>query len=235
MIRNDLYAKYMGIDCRFWEIGDHYMLQTDYDEKLVANGFKNYNDKELKDKIYKEVILNDIESAFVVRTFCKYIGGIYAVENIYEDNVLLYPSTETHSQLGLHPYDERRALTSYDEFNKYAEEIWEERKPIEGFEVESIFYIKKCECPNNIIEWYVRKPLNLKKGSELWFVYDDETEEFKSIVRANENREIIFEQIVLPTFYDNNDGKITFVIDSNLKRFESFNTSIIYLLEKNIK
>ncbi len=46
---------------------------------------------------------------------------------------------------------------------------------------------------------------------------------------------LFLSKFVLPTFYDNNDGKITFVIDSNLKRFESFNTSIIYLLEKNIK
>jgi hypothetical protein len=186
-----------------------------------------------KDNYYYKVIeKNGNIKAFNFYTFCKYNGGNYLIENNSGDNVLLYPTIETHSQIGLHPYDERRVLIPYNEFIKNVEEIWEERKPIEGFKfvTESIFYLKKSNS-NKILEWYVRKPLNLKKGSELWFVYEDDTEEFKSIVKENENRELIFEQVVLPTFYDNNKI-ITFVIDDNPKRYGSFDTSIVYFREK---
>ncbi|MET3539270.1 hypothetical protein [Chryseobacterium limigenitum] len=145
MIRNDLYAKYIGIDCRFWEIGENlYMLQTDYNEKLIVDGFKRYNDIELKDKIYKEVILNDIESAFQVSTYCSYKGYKHFIDAILNNGLYrIWPLEEAQihfKDFARHGYD-----PVYEVDKKEIEEIWEERTPIEGFkfDTEPIVYLKR--------------------------------------------------------------------------------------------
>jgi hypothetical protein len=144
MIRNDLYAKHMGVDCRSWEANDLYVLQTDYNEKLLSKGFRKYNDIEPKDKVYKEVTFSDIESAFEVSTFCTYKGFKFFLETLLSSGLYrIRPLSE--AQIHFKDYEHHGYDPVYEVEESELEEIWEERKPIDKFvfDAEVIFYIKK--------------------------------------------------------------------------------------------
>lgn len=144
MIRNDLYARYIGVDCRFWETSNFYVLQTDYNKKLLSKGFRKYDDIELKDKLYKEVAFNDIESAFEVNTFCTYKGFKFFFEILLSTGLCrIRPLSEAQNYFK--DYERHGYDPVYEVEERDLEEIWEERKPIDGFlfDVESIVYIKK--------------------------------------------------------------------------------------------
>jgi hypothetical protein len=144
MIRNDLYARYMGIDCRFWKTSNSYVLQTDYNEKLLSKGFRKYDDIELKDKVYKEVTFNDIENAFEVSTFCSYKGFKFFLEILLNAGLCrIRPLSEAQihfKDFPRHGYD-----PVYEVEENELEKIWEERTPIEGFkfDVEPIVILIK--------------------------------------------------------------------------------------------
>lgn len=143
--RNNKYAKYMGVEGRFWKIEeDLYTLQTDKNQTL-STGFKIYIEPELKDKMYIDIDKNSIESAYEVSTYCNWEKGLYYLENIWNSIVILSPEFETKQKLGLHIYDDKRIEIEYNNFIEGVEEIWEERTPIKGFkfDVEPIYYIKK--------------------------------------------------------------------------------------------
>jgi hypothetical protein len=144
MIRNDLYARHMGIDCRFWETSNFYILQTDFDEKLLSMGFRKYDDIELKNKVYKEVTFNDIESAFEVSTLCTYKGFKFFLE-ILLNNGLYRIRPLSEAQIHFRDYEHHGYDPIYEVEENELEEIWEERKPIDKFvfDVEPIVYIKK--------------------------------------------------------------------------------------------
>jgi hypothetical protein len=144
MIRNGLYAKHMGVDCRFWETSNFYILQTDYNDKLLRKGFRRYDDIELKDKVYKEVTFSDIESAFEVSTFCTYKEFKFFLEVLLNTGLYrIRPLSEAQIQFkdyAHHGYD-----PVYEVEESELKEIWEERNPIDEFlfEVKPIVYIKK--------------------------------------------------------------------------------------------
>jgi len=146
VIRNDSFAKYLGVECRFWKIDESmYRLQTENKSNLPIE-FKKYNEEELKNKAYIDIKKNEIESAYEIGTFCKYKDGVYYVENILDNKmVVLSPEIDTKKILGLHIYDDRRIEVEFNQFVSEVEEIWEERKAIEGFvfDAKPIFYIKE--------------------------------------------------------------------------------------------
>jgi len=70
-IKNDFYAKYLDTDGRFWEVKKGiYRIQVEKRKNLL--GFKNYDEVELKDKMFIDVSKNKISSAYRVRTYCNY-------------------------------------------------------------------------------------------------------------------------------------------------------------------
>jgi hypothetical protein len=149
-IRNDLFARYLGVEDCFWETEKGlYRLQTIKKHNLPI-GFKNYDNLELKDKMFIDIKKEDIESAYKTSTYCKYKSGIYYLENIWNDLVILSPELETKKKLGFHIYDDKRIELPYDRYITEVDDIWEERTPIEGFrfDVESIFYLKKKNNEN---------------------------------------------------------------------------------------
>ncbi|PVX44449.1 hypothetical protein C8C85_0185 [Flavobacterium sp. 103] len=144
-IRNDCYAKYRGGEYRFFEKDNSYRLQASISQNLLNLGFKKYTQKELKEKIYIDLDINEIVSAYQVSTYCKYKGFVFFIENSFEDIFTLLPLKEAQEHFRdfpHHGYD-----PSYEAKENEMEEIWEERKPIEGFafDVEPIFFIKKKE------------------------------------------------------------------------------------------
>ncbi|MFC0778796.1 guanylate kinase [Flavobacterium sp. HJSW_4] len=143
MVRNDLFAKHMEVDCRFWKTDKFYVLQTDYHIELLDKGFKRYDEINLKDKVYKEVTFDAIESAADVSTFCTYKGLKFFVENTSNRKYTLRPLEEAMSyfkDFPKHGYD-----PMYEIQENEIEEIWEERKPIEEFifDAEPIVFLKK--------------------------------------------------------------------------------------------
>ena len=107
-IRRDSFAKHLGIECRFWEKDNCYVLQTDYQKVLLSKGFKRYDDINLKAKAYKEVSSNDIESAYCVSTFCTYKGFKFFVESAYNGEYTLRPLEEAMKHFNdfpKHAYD----------------------------------------------------------------------------------------------------------------------------------
>jgi hypothetical protein len=121
-----------------------YVLQTDYNEKLLSKGFRKYDDIELKDKVYKEVNFSDIESAFEVSTFCTYKGFKFFLDVLLNSGLYrIRPLSE--AQIHFKDYEHHGYDPVYEVEENELEEIWEERKPIDEFvfDVEPIFYIKK--------------------------------------------------------------------------------------------
>src|SRR6478735_9851494 len=103
-IRNENYAVYKGRECRFFERPDGlFRLQTNYNYELIRDGFIQYLEKDLENKIYKDVSEEEIDSAFQVRTFCKFKQGKYYVENAVNDKVIMAPDDNTKIKLGYHP------------------------------------------------------------------------------------------------------------------------------------
>lgn len=144
-IRNDLFAKYLDFEGKFWKIeNNNYRIQFRKEENLPKN-FNDYNNLELEEYLYKDVKAIEIKSAYKVSTFCNYKNGLYYFENIWKEIVILSPELETKKKLGLHIYDDRRIEIDYNKFINNVEEIWEERTPIEGFkfDVEPIVYLKR--------------------------------------------------------------------------------------------
>lgn len=151
--KNDRYAVYKGRVYRFYKNPDlgifsdkKFTLQADYSHELLKENFKQYTDPELSNKLYKNIAIKDIESAFRLATYCKYKDGNYCILNIRDGKIILSPEIETLINMGRHPYDFGiyTIEVSYELFLNEVEEIWEVRKPIEGFrfDVEPIFYIK---------------------------------------------------------------------------------------------
>ena len=89
-IKNDFYAKYLDTDGRFWEVKKGiYRIQVEKRKNLL--GFKNYDEVELKDKMFIDVSKNKISSAYRVRTYCNYKDGKYDLSNITDNTVILFP------------------------------------------------------------------------------------------------------------------------------------------------
>ena len=144
-LRNDVYAMYLGVEGRFWEISPTtYRLQAEK-TLYIPNGFENYDNADLMDKMYIDLPKNNYYSVYRINTYCNYMGDLYCIENIWNDLVVLSPEFETKKKLNMHIYDDKRIEVRYDNFIKDVEDIWEVRKPLEGFKfnVEPICYIKK--------------------------------------------------------------------------------------------
>ena len=143
-IRHDSYTRYFGMDCRFWESDNQYILQANYSNNLLNQlDFKRYNDSELVGKMYKKVATDDVRNAYEVRTYCTYKGFKFYVESLYNGMYTIFPLEEAMRHFKDFPrqgYD-----PVYEAKEDEIEEIWEERKPIEGFifDVEPVFYLKK--------------------------------------------------------------------------------------------
>lgn len=149
-IKNDSFAFFKGIECRFWKIEENlYSLQTSFKENLLSIGFKRYENYKtnefLSDKVFIILSAEQIQSAFDRETYCDYQVGKYYLENIFHGEVILSPELETKKKLGLHYYDDGRIHLDYKIFTNEVIDIWEERTPIEGFkfDVEPIVYLKK--------------------------------------------------------------------------------------------
>ena len=143
-IKNDFYAKYLDTDGRFWEVKKGiYRIQVEKRKNLL--GFKNYDEVELKDKMFIDVSKNKISSAYRVRTYCNYKEGKYDLSNIADNTVILFPDLETKRKIGFHIYNDNSVDVSYDKFVIEVTDVWEERTPIKGFrfEEEPIVYLKK--------------------------------------------------------------------------------------------
>ena len=92
---------------------------------------------------YKYVSKKDISSAFNTITFVKYKGFNFFVENSSEGKFILRPLEEAmkyFKDFPRHGYD-----PIYEAMEEEISDIWEERRPIEGFkfDVEPIVYLKK--------------------------------------------------------------------------------------------
>ena len=143
-IKNDFYAKYLDTDGRFWEVKKGiYRIQVEKRKNLL--GFKNYDEVELKDKMFIDVSKNKISSAYRVRTYCNYKEGKYDLSNIADNTVILFPDLETKRKIGFHIYNDNSVDVPYDKFVIEVTDVWEERTPIKGFrfEEEPIVYLKK--------------------------------------------------------------------------------------------
>ena len=151
-IKNNDYAFFKGIECRFWQVEENlYRLQTSFKEGLLSIGFKRYENCKtnefLSDKVFITLSAEQIQSAFQRENYCNYQDGKYYLENIIlkKNDIILSPELETKKKLGLHFYDDRRIHLPYQLFVNEVTDIWEERKPIEGFkfDVDPIVYLKK--------------------------------------------------------------------------------------------
>ena len=143
-IKNDFYAKYLDTDGRFWEVKKGiYRIQVEKRKNLL--GFKNYDEVELKDKMFIDVSKNKISSAYRVRTYCNYKDGKYDLSNIADNTVILFPDLETKRKIGFHIYNDNSVDVPYDKFVIEVTDVWEERTLIKGFkfEEEPIVYLKK--------------------------------------------------------------------------------------------
>jgi hypothetical protein len=132
-VRNDSYTVYRGILCRLYQINARFRLQTNFNSELIKIGFLRYENKELEDKMFKDVDESEIESAFYVSTYCTINNDKYYLENIINNKVILAPDDETKKKLGIHIYDDRRIEMKYAEFMSTVSEIWEERQPFANF------------------------------------------------------------------------------------------------------
>ena len=108
-------------------------------EKLKEIGFSQYN----KAISYKHVSKKEISSAFNATTFVKHKGFNFFVENASEDGFVLRPLEDAMKYLKdfpRHGYD-----PIYEATEEEISDIWEERRPIEGFKfnVKPIAYLKK--------------------------------------------------------------------------------------------
>jgi hypothetical protein len=102
-------------------------------------GFKEYT----KSIFILDIKCTEIDSAFIVFTYCTYKNFKFQATEISKNNkIRIWPSIEAQSHFGdyaRHGYDPHLDVEESE-----LDEIWEERSPIEGFkfDVESIFYIK---------------------------------------------------------------------------------------------
>lgn len=133
ILRNSAFAKYSGVEGQFWKTeGETYRVQIDKKNNTLK-GFKEYDIPELNDKVYIDISVNEIESAYYVYTFCKFRGGVYHFENIWNNTAILIPDSDTKKQLGLHVYDDRRVEINLQEFINEVEKIWENYLPYSDF------------------------------------------------------------------------------------------------------
>jgi hypothetical protein len=97
--------------------------------------------------------------AFSMGTGCHYKDGTYSVITINVNNnnvVCMLPDRETFQKLGIHDrYDDGWAIVNLDDWYQNVEEIWQRRRPIDGFvfDVEPIVYIKKKGEPIDEEKW----------------------------------------------------------------------------------
>ncbi|MDR0231210.1 MAG: hypothetical protein LBI82_03730 [Dysgonamonadaceae bacterium] len=115
--------------------------------EIISNdiSFERFGFIKKENYLYKIVHENQGISAFNIHTFCLYKNDKYEIGNIVRNIVILSPELETKQKLGIYINDDRRFEIPYDEFLKDAEEIWEERSPINGFvfDVDPVYYKKK--------------------------------------------------------------------------------------------
>ena len=143
MYRRGNFAIYLSQEYCFYETDSPEMFELinrrcQY-ERLRKMGFLQY-DKMIS---YKYILKKDISSAYNVTTLVRYVGYSFFVENSSEGRFLLRPLEEAAVYLKDFPrqgYDPIYEATEED-----VSDIWEERKPIEGFkfDVEPIVYLKK--------------------------------------------------------------------------------------------
>lgn len=119
-------------------IGEREFITTD--EKFISEGFKKCGNISYCFSI-KE---NQCISAYYVETFCTYKEYKFQVTDILSNGkIRIWPLEEAQNyfkDFQRHGYD-----PVYEVDESEIEEVWEERKPIEGFvfDVEPIFYLKK--------------------------------------------------------------------------------------------
>ena len=108
-------------------------------EKLSKIGFLQHNNI----ISYKYVSKKDISSAFNTITFVKYKGFNFFVENSSEGKFILRPLEEAMKYFKDFPRQGYDPI--YEAIEEEISDIWEERRPIEGFkfDVEPIVYLKK--------------------------------------------------------------------------------------------
>ncbi|TWP29226.1 hypothetical protein ETU08_08050 [Apibacter muscae] len=145
LVRNNSYAIFLGIECRFWSISDNfYRLQTEKNYISLSNNFKSYNNNELDSKVFLDVERSDIQSAYYVITLCNYKGYRCQIIKVIQPNkIVLNPPIDL--QVILKNYAHHGYDPIYEIEENEVDEIWEERTPIEDFkfEIEPIYYIKK--------------------------------------------------------------------------------------------
>lgn len=137
------FAIYLLQEYNFYETDEpdiFELIDRNYQYKeLKKIGFLHYNER----ISYKYVQKKEITTAFNVVTFVKYLGFSFFVENASESKFTLRPLEEAMKHFKDYPkhgYD-----PVYEATEEEITDIWEERKPIEGFkfDVEPIVYLKK--------------------------------------------------------------------------------------------
>ena len=108
-------------------------------ERLRKIGFLQY-DKMIS---YKYILKKDISSAYSVITLVRYMRFSFFMENSSEGRFLLRPLEE--EAIYLKDFSRQGYDPIYEATEEDVSDIWEERKPIEGFkfDVEPIVYLKK--------------------------------------------------------------------------------------------
>jgi hypothetical protein len=144
IIRFGEYAKFRNSDFELLTAENNLcslVYRGSINPELKEFGFEKY-----AENVYLlELECNYIDSAFYVSTFCLYKGYKFFIEIFMENGLyrILPADSDTNIQFDFHPYADVRFEVEEEELK----EIWEERKPIEGFtfDTEPIVYLKKKE------------------------------------------------------------------------------------------
>lgn len=142
-IRQGIYGTYQN---EYYELLDHQeavcelIYRGDANSVIKEVGFERYADCVYTLKVKRE----NISSVFDTMTFCLYKGFKCQVLAALQDGkyriALLDEAQQQLNDYARHGYD-----PIYEVEEKELEEIWEERKPIKGFEFKEdpVFFIKK--------------------------------------------------------------------------------------------
>lgn len=108
-------------------------------EELKKLGFVKSSEKISYIKVQKKLI----QDAFYVETFVKYSGFNFFLESVFEEKYILRPLEDAMNHFK--DFAKQGYDPIYEIEENEVEEIWEERKAIDGFvfDVDPIVYIKK--------------------------------------------------------------------------------------------
>lgn len=141
-IKHGEYAIYNNKQFNFFETQNnlYQLIDRNYNFEHLKNlGFRKYSEK----ISFLDIEKASIMSAFYVTSYARYKGFKFFIENFFKGKYILRPLLE--AQIHFKDYERHGYDPVYEAEENELEEIWEERKPIEGFvfDVEPIFYLKK--------------------------------------------------------------------------------------------